>query len=287
MLTKTRSFNPVTAYHITNHDRLLYNHTNNIEHTRKKQLTIRLQQHGVKDRGIDRLQPTADFAEEYGFYLDAISPDMTITPHNITDFKRFAQKIQYIAQNHHPLLLKNPYDFGNSYYIKQHLPNAKFIFIHRHPYKTLSSLIKAVRVLFQTKNHYASEISRLYNQLYPNPLTRYSIRLLTNQLNVLGTLLLLIHTAHSTRGYLKTLPQLPTDSYINITYESLCHHPQKTMQHLLTFLHITPEEPQDFTTYIQPRKTTLDPAVYTLRRLIYTCLKPYFSMFSYTPENYS
>ena len=70
MLTETGNFNPVTAYHLINYNELLLNHHLKKEEFAKQLLTESFREKGLRDRGIDRLKVTAEFAEEYGFLLN-------------------------------------------------------------------------------------------------------------------------------------------------------------------------------------------------------------------------
>ena len=165
MLTETGCFNPVTAYHIIKYDELLYNKINKKEDEVKTELTEYLAEN-QEDRGIDKLKLDADFAEEYGFLLGQHSSKMYISKENKGIFSEMSRKIQFISENKKPILFKNPYDLINFVYIKQIFPNAKFVFIHRHPFKTLSSTIKAVKFLLEEKNPYTTQLFRLYNVMF-------------------------------------------------------------------------------------------------------------------------
>ena len=127
MLSETNFFNQVTAYHLIKYEQLLSNFENNIEDEEKEKVTEHIFSQGQKDRGIDKLKITADFAEEYGFILGKYSNKYEIKPKNKEYFIELCQKIQYISKNKKPLLLKNPYDLANFLYIKKIFPNAKFI----------------------------------------------------------------------------------------------------------------------------------------------------------------
>jgi hypothetical protein len=58
------------------------------------------------------------------------------------------------------------------------------------------------------------------------------------------------------------------------------------MERILKTLDITPKESLDFSTYIKPRKTTIDPTVLQLRGFIYKMMKKYFQQLGYTPDEY-
>jgi len=196
------------------------------------------------------------------------------------------KKITYVSDKTKPILLKNPYDFSNFIFIKKAFPNAKFVFIHRHPFKVLSSLLSAVRILFQEHNFYASQISRIYNRFYENPLSRYSLKYLTSSFSFFGLMLLCINSLKSTKYYLKNIRKLPDDCSISITYEELCNNPQQTMEHIFSKLHRKPKRTIDYNSFIKPRKTALDPSVLFLKNFIYSSMKTYCKKFHYTLDNY-
>jgi hypothetical protein len=282
MLTATESFNPITAYHLIHYHELLYNHIHKKTNTVKQQLNETFKKQGLDDRGIDRLQLTADFAEEYGFLLGKKTIAMKITSSNLPLFKEMAQKIQHTSSPQKPLLLKNPYDFSNFRYIKHAVPNAKFVFIHRNPLKTLSSTIKAIRFILKTKNSYTTQLFRLYNLLYENPLLLQLSRFLFSPRFPFGVILLSLNARKATNYYLKNINHLKKEDYICVTYEELCQKPQENMQRILRFLNIGAQRTIDFASFIKPRKTQLDPAVNALQQFIFKTMKSYFTCFEYT-----
>lgn len=284
MLNATECFNPVTAYHLIRYDQLLTNHINNHEESSKKELTESFQEKGLDDRGIDKLKINADFAEEYGFLLGQKTLEMYITPKNLALFAEMAKKIQVISENNKPILLKNPYDLPNFLYIKQVFPNAKFVFIHRHPFKTLSSNIKAVDVLLKNKNPYTTQLFRLYNKIFENPLILIPIRLCFSRFKIFGVMFLTMNSSKATRYYLKNIDELPKHDYISIKYEEFCHHPQKTIENIMNFLNLDMNKNIDVTSFMKPRKVQVHPSVKKLRKFIFISMKKYFTTFEYASE---
>lgn len=286
MLTKTECFNPVTAYHLIRYDQLLYNHVNKQEESAKKELTELFKERGLGDRGIDRLQITADFAEEYGFLLGQKTLQMHITSKNLPLFTELCKKIQFISENSKPILLKNPYDFSNFLYLKKVFPNARFVFIHRHPLKTLSSTIKAIRLLLKNKNPYTTQLFRIYNKIFENPLILYVLILCFTKLPVFGMMLLTINSSKMVKYFLKNIKHLPKKDYIFVTYEELCKNPQKNMEKIMESLDIEIYNKIDFASFIKPRKLQLDLSVIYLRKFIFKAMKEYFKFFGYGLENH-
>ena len=284
MLTATGCFNPVTAYHLINYHELLSNYHKQKEHLAKQQLTESLLKNGLVDRGIDRLKITADFAEEYGFLLGTKTIQMRITRNNIVLFTELCKKIQVITGNDKPILLKNPYDFPNFIFLKEKFPNARFVFIHRHPLKTISSTLLAIRTLLQEKNPYTTRLSRVYEQCYANPLLLQPLRFIFQELPECGVVGLLRITKKATGYYLKNIGRLPKNDFVSITYEDLCAHPQDTLRNLIESLSLTTTQKVDAASLISPRKVEVDPSVLRLRSSIYRSLRTYFDRFQYRRE---
>ena len=279
MLSETNCFNPVIAYHLIKYDELLHNHINKIEGNTKKDLTNYLQKI-QKDRKIDRLKISADFAEEYGFLLSSRTSQSTISKKNLNLFTELGKKIQFISENNKPILLKNPIDLSNFIFIKKHFPNAKFIFLHRHPFNVSSSFIKAFRLLLTEKSPYVSILLKQYNQLYDYRLLLFTFRILTGSLSPIGMMILIKFYSLLINKYLKNISNLSQGDFIEITYENLCEKPNKTMNEIFDFLKIETKN-LDFSNYIKTRKTNLDPNVKKFHSFVYKNMKNYFKKFNY------
>jgi hypothetical protein len=284
MLTATGCFNPVTAYHLIKYEELLLNHHRKREEHAKHELTESLREKGLEDRGIDRLKVTADFAEEYGFLLSTKTVQMSLTPQNIVLFQEMCKKIQCIAENEKPILLKNPFDFPNFLYIKQVFPNARFVFIHRYPFKTISSTLKAMTVLLKKKNPYTIQLSEFYNKLFRIPVLLHFFRFFFSKIPEVGVFFIASSSAKATNYYVKNIEKLPKDDYISITYEEFCSHPQKTIEDIMNALSLTMINTVDAGSLMDPRKVDIDPSVRRLRRFIYLRMKRYCEMFGYLVE---
>jgi len=281
MLTATGCFNSVTAYHLIKYKELLSNHLHKREEQVKQELTESFKEKGVEDRGIDRLILTADFSEEYGFLLGQQTFHMYLTSKNLQLFIELCRKIQYLAGNKKPLLLKNPYDFPNFLYIKQMFPTAKFVFIHRHPLKTISSTMKTIDVLLQKKNPYTMQLFRLYNKVVDQPVIFFLLRVIFSTVPELGVLFLARTTRKATEYYLKNIEKLPKQDYISITYESFCEYPEQTIEQILKILNLKKPRNLDVSSLMEPRKVNIDLSVKKGRNFIYSSMKKYYTVFGY------
>lgn len=280
-LTATDRFNPITAYHLIRyHELLTHFHTHTTDQA-KTALTALFRAEGQTDRGIDRLQLTADFPEEYGFLLGHQTLRMNLTPRTLPLFTTLCKKIQYTAQNTRPLLLKNPYDFPNFCYLKATFPTARFVFIHRHPLKTLSSILNAWQHLVRTKNPYTQLLARHYQQYSDNPLLNLPLHTVFLDAPELGAVALTATAAKATRYYLKNIDALPPQDYISITYEQLCAQPQQTLDRIMQALGETTTD-LDAAKLISPRDIPIDPTIQKLAPYIKRVMRPYCDAFGYT-----
>jgi hypothetical protein len=163
-------------------------------------------------------------------------------------------------------------------------PNAKFVFIHRHPLKTISSTLNAIKVILKTKNPYTTLLSKIYDNFYSNPLCRYPLRFIFSTIPECSVILLTRITAKATRYYMKNIEKVPSDDYIAITYEEFCAHPQETLENIMEKLSLPMRNTIDAESLMKPRTVTIDTAVLTLQNHIYRSMKPYFDLFQYTVE---
>jgi hypothetical protein len=278
MLASTGYFNLVTAYHILYFDSLLHNHLNNREREAKEELNNLLKSAGQVDRVIDRLQIDADFPEEYGFLLNRVKPE-GLNKKNLQVFLQMCRKIQFISDRRKLLLLKNPWDFPNFLFIKQEIPSAKFIFIHRNPLRIINSSIHALRMLLEKRGIYSQLLSEIAKRIYENPLLYWIARLLVNREIPIGLMILTESFARSTEYFVRNIPSLKRSDYIEVRYEDLCKNPDKTMGKILDFLKISFD--RSFKDYIKPRKLLLSKDIERMRGYIYKRMRHYISYCGY------
>ena len=255
ILNETSSFNITNAYHLIRHTELIHNYINHKEKQAKQELLKTLSQNAQQDRGIDKLTVTPDFPEEYGFLLAQKTKKSCLTEENTQYLDTLCKKIQYIAQNNQPILLKNPFDFSNFKFMYSQFPNAKFIFIHRNPLKTLNSQINATRTLLKQKSTYMSLLSPDYNKLFEKRITLAYYRFLYSDKTPLRLRSAVNNLHQQTTKLLQDIPNFSKKSYFKITYEDLCINPQKSIESIMNFLNIPINNNPDYPKLIAPRKT--------------------------------
>jgi len=281
ILGATECFNIVTAYHLIYYDEIVHNYVNQTVGDRKAQLVTLFEQRGLRDRGFDRVQVSPDTPEDYGPALRNIGPRQQLKPDNLDSFIELCKKVQLTSDPARPLLLKNPWDFLNFMYVKQVLPESKFIFIHRNPIRTINSQLKAARSVLGTRNEYVALIVDWYAQLFRQPLSLQMARFLFSSHFGLGLKVVMRHVGRATTYFLKNVSLLPPEDHISVRYEDLCREPKRTVTEILDWLDIQERTDVEYDSFIAVRATPLLPEVQRGQAVIFSRLKPYFDYWGY------
>lgn len=281
-LVATGCFNFVKAYHIIKYDEILSNHINQTENLAIQELEELFKSLGISDRTIDKVMATPDLPEEYGFILKNVAGDEScITPQNLSVFQQLCRKIQFASEPDKPLLLKNPWDLPQFIYVKSVIPNAKFIFIHRHPIHVINSKLKAARTLLSSWNSYTALIARWYAQIFKNPAQRNFYQLLYSKYFNLGLRRVTKQSIESTTYFLENIESLPEQDYLCVRYEDLCQAPEATIDKILEFLDLEARSTLEYQKLISPRSIKLLPEVQRQYEQIRKKLQAYFAYHGY------
>ena len=281
-LVETGCFNFVKAYHIIKYDEIMSNHLDRTEERTIEELEKLFASLGIGDRTIDKVMATPNLPEEYGFILKNVSGEESlITPKNLPIFQQLCRKIQFISEPDRPLLLKNPWDLPQFMYVKSVIPNAKFIFIHRHPIHVINSKLKAARTLLADWNEYTALIARWYGQIFKNPVQRNLFRLLYSKYFNLGLRRVTKQSIESTTYFLENIESLPEPDYLCVRYEDLCQTPETTIKQILEFLDLEAKSTLEYHKLISPRAIDLLPEVQQQYGHIRHKLQPYFAYHGY------
>ena len=284
MLAATGSFNFVDFYHVIRYDELLYNHYHGRESQARAQVEEEIEEAGLHDRGFDRIEVSPDLPEEYGYLLKENPPFWylpRVTPRTLPNMVELCRKVQTVSPPGRPLLLKNPWDFPNFLYLKRVFPNARFLFIHRHPLAVHNSKLKAMRSALSRKNRYTAWLARGYDRLFRRPLQLLFARFLF--FSRIGVNLLLRYAMVATDYFLENTPRLPDDHYISIRYEDLCQRPDTVMATVLDSLNLQPARQVEYASMVSPRPLNLLPDVARKREQIQRRLEPYLTRLGYPP----
>lgn len=287
LLAATERFNFVKYYHITNYDEVLFNHIHGLEAEAYAKLTKHFEQIGLQNRGFDNINVTPDLPEEYGFILkrggSVVSPPW-LAKQNRASLVDLCRKIQFVADDPtRPVLLKNPWDASNFMFLKQAFPEARFIFIHRHPIPVINSKLKAMRSIFESKNHYSALLDPSYGELFDSPLRLSLAKSAFPSFLGLDVRILLTYTWWGVRYFMKNMDGVPAGDTISIRYEDLCQEPEQAINSILAFINTEPNHNLDYKALIQPRPLKLTPTVAQHKQKIQARLKPYLDFNGYVP----
>jgi len=282
ILNATGQFHIVTAYHLINYHRLVYDRIHDIENQSKAELRERFSIMSQQDRGIDRLKITPDFAEEYGFLLAQKTNVSKMNEENASIFNELCKKITFLSESEKPLLLKNPFDFANFLFIKKRYPEAKFVFIHRNPMNTLNSQLKAMRTLLSKKSGYMTMLSPWYKEIFEHRIKLKYYQFLYSSKTSIRVNSAIKKLSMSTNYFIENKSRLNENhDYLNVRYEDLCNDPGEIIKKIFSFLLITPPEGFDYESYIKPRNIALLDEIVKRRDIIERKMASYLDYFDY------
>ncbi len=203
LLADTGCFNYVSAYHVIRYDEVLTDFVGGRTGAANQEIMAEFQRQGLKDRGIDATPAVPEAPIEYGFIMAGTTNRRPrITEKTLPKFQELAQKIQYVGDPKKPLLLKNPWDVICFMDIKRFYPDARFVFIHRHPANVLNSQLRAIRSMLEARNGFTAMIAPWYRELFERPLQLWMSRTMAKPPIRIWERLLAHHTAKWTKYYI-------------------------------------------------------------------------------------
>jgi hypothetical protein len=294
LLAYTGACEYISAYDIVKYDELVRNRVEGREERVKTELdaAIRVE----KNRGVDNLPVGVEFPEEYRFLLaPKVSPwvwsirerveRLSFAPHltlaTRDRFLEICRKKQFLGGSDKPLVLKDPNDFYfNFEEIHRMFPQAKMIFIHRHPLHILNSYVAGFGAIVESRNAYAAAIDPKYRDLFRSPLRR---KLLQKAFR--GEQLphfVASGLARSYEYYLEKIKLLPQETFLTLRYEDLCIAPEKHLLQIGKWLKIgiTPRIPDKF---VAARNLEIAARVHAAYTRKVDDMRPYLASQNYLP----
>lgn len=280
LLAKTDNFNYVNTYHVVNYDRILFNHINQTEVEAYQELDDLIDSFNMKDRGVDSIKISASEQEEYCVILDNHKLSRGLRQSNLAKFNEICRKITYISQgDKRSILLKSPFDILNFSFIRSTYPEAKLIFIVRHPINVLNSILKYYRSNIETRNKYLRLIRRQADKIFRNPFYFFIYKTLLGPPLGIRTISRFLRRAQ--QYYIENYHKLSPSSHIMIKYESLCSEPGVVLKTIFDFLKIEPEWKPDLSS-IQAKPTRYLPEVEMRYPQLRRQLDPLFENWGYS-----
>ena len=285
LLAETGGFNFVTAYHVIKYQQILSDCLQKNVEASRRELQQDFLKLGLTDRIIDNVPATPDLPVEYGFVFASVNNRRPkLNEQSLPQFVELCKKIQFVGQPDRPLLLKNPWDVLRFAEIKTYFPEARFVFIHRHPISVLNSQLKAVQSVMAARNGFLAMLAPWYKRLYEHPLQLSAVRLLAGPPFRLWERLLALHMIRVADYFVNHIGSLTPGDHISVKYEELCKDPDATMANILGFLRVPVHNQQSYRSRIEPRPPKLLKQVCQKYREISGRLAPYLHYHGYEVE---
>lgn len=279
MLAASGCFNIVTARHVICFDELRNGRVNREES--RERLRKRFEQLGLSTRGVDIVRLGPDTPEEYGFILDnLLLSGAAITRRNFPAFRSVCEVIQRDHGRDRPLLLKNPWDFGNGPLVKELMPGAKIVYIHRNPFHVLGSRYRLDLIALRKPSVYLSMLSERYAAFVRGGFPVQLVRLLCDKRPSLFARWLVHHIAWMASAYLRSLSSVPQEDRIDIKYEDLCERPNETIAVILAHVGVDGSR-WDYGDMIGSHTSRANPQVAAQRDLVIMKLSEYANAVGY------
>jgi hypothetical protein len=286
LLAYTRQVNYLTTYDVIHYDSVLFNRATGREAEVKAALQQRLG--AEKDRGLDHLPVGVDLPEEYRFILTTFDIPLGwqsrrrideifaphLTPRTLDKFLELCRKKHFLAPHDQPLVLKDPADhYFNFLEVHRMLPQAKFIFIHRHPLPVLNSYLHSFGALMDKKSSYWALLDPGYAKFFGGLSLKRMLAAVSMRTDWY-TRLVLARLIASFHYYLDNISRIPEDRYAVLRYEDLCRDPGGCLSSLGTRLNLTivPRVPQNF---VEARRLDVLPRAIRQYRKQHEALRPY------------
>jgi hypothetical protein len=292
LLAYTGACDYISAYDIIKYDEIIHNRLEGREESVKAELDAAIRME--KNRGVDNLPVGVDYPEEYRFLLapqpprwffsirkrvELLSFAPHLTPETCDRFLEICRKKRFLAGDDKPLVLKNPNDFYfNFEEIHRMFPQAKMIFIHRHPLHILNSYVAGFGAIMETRNAYAALIDSRYRELFQSPM-----RLKIFQKAFRGEQLPRFVAAGLVRSYeyyVEKIRLIPENTFLTLRYEDLCRDPKNHLLRIGNWLNmeIQPRIPEKF---VAPRNLEIADKVHAAYSQRVEEMRPYLASQNY------
>jgi hypothetical protein len=276
LFRNTGAFNIMTTYDLLCYDSLLANHLEGKSEEARNRLDALLTTIGGTTREIDNIAFSAQMPEEYSALLIKKVGHRYISERSFPYFDELSRKLQFTSSRPGlQTLHRNPYDYQHFATIHKFYPQAKFVFLHRHPFRILNSQLKALQSISANMPPYyqltrINQMRPLRRKVFQSPTVWKLINKMVdpNSRFALGQKLNVLHILNNARYYFRKIGSLPQSNYVSIRYEDLCTAPNETMRRMLEFLGVPFPEGVDFAHEISPRPCKYVPTIERNRKAL-------------------
>jgi hypothetical protein len=244
----------------------------------RAEMALRFERSGARVRIDDGVPLSPDLPEEYGYILNNAGMGSRLTRHNAPLLRSM---IDVLARDGRPVLLKNPWDYGNFRMLHAMFPDARFVFIHRHPWRVVHSLSHMFQTLFVARDPYSALLSQRYVRNWDTPWRRRLFQWLAGP--GFGWTLegVAFGIAAANRHYTAQISTLPAGRSVALRYEDLCAEPEHELARVLQFCAVNPTVPA-----VPPRRgdRSIHPLVLARAPRLALSMKVYFRQFGYAVD---
>lgn len=166
--------------------------------------------------------------------------------------------------------------------MKQQFPNARFLYLHREPARTVNSQVRAFRSMVEARNPYVAMLAPRYGRVFRRPLLLPLVRAFFSPRHGLAAQWIARRCARTIEEASRQRRQLPPADVFNVRYEDLCESPNETLAGVLRWLKLDEAGLPDYRALVAPRGGGLLPEVERLRPWIGARLKDYCAEFAYS-----
>jgi len=260
VLEATGRFNAVTLFHILNRHRLLQLHFGGRLKAAWEELDRDFEARGVKGEDQNSAKVSPDILEEYCYSFDYQGRRPILDEKNLPGFRQFCQKLQLLQEPGRPLLLKNPFDTPNFLPMQRMLPQARFVFIYRHPAAVINSQMRMLRYEFEKRREYEAILIPRFERLYRSPMKLALARFIYSERFPLLFQQVSRNVSRSFDYVTENIDKLGPAA-MGVTYTELCQNTNPVVRRILDFLGLDPELSRDFSTMVRSREAPLLPEV--------------------------
>lgn len=226
LLAGTGALTPLTAYHVI---------TWGDASASRAQVAAALQDRGISERQLDGVAISPDLPEEYCYILNNEGFSSWSTRASLPLLRAVVSRLREEGQGR-PVVLKNPWDYANFELLAREFPEARFVFLHRHPLRVVHSALAVFRVMMEAPDAYLELLSRRYAALRQRPLRRRFLRWFSQR--GLAVELFAGGVRASNDYYLSRAGRLG-ERAMSLRYEDLCADPGQQLGRILDFLGLT------------------------------------------------
>jgi hypothetical protein len=272
LLAATGHFSTLTAHHVISWHAPMSQET----------LAARLQAEGLFERALDGIALSPNTPEEYCYILNNAGHKSWLTPGSRPLLASIIDRLVVDGEGRQ-VLLKNPWDYGHFPALAEAWPEARFIFLHRHPLRVIQSAARVFRVMWSPPepDGYVSLLSARYRRMWANPLTRGFFRWAATGALDLDVRAISGGVKAANHHYLRHLGALRPEQRVVVRYEDLCASPDDELGRILRFLDAPATAAQVPT---REGSSPLLPAVERHQSGICRSMQAYLDHFSYNAE---